>query len=227
MVLNRLPLYLPERGLEQARRFWPPAPLAGGFSFLAPAISLRFVAAARILCPSGRSCLDPGKHRPLRRVACVFQEFLKENAFSSASASRPQTLFRGTEASRQTNAKYRCPRRLSNNPTTKQTGPSSSFQIYMQAAGSLQHHWRDKPATRHTGFLKTACAIVSPQPENKCAVHAKIIGKIRPLVLMRGHDHGLGLRRQFVEYPAEFLFGCLLYPSQQCMGDIMDTKLTA
>ena len=97
----------------------------------------------------------------------------------------------------------------------------------MQAAGSLQHHWRDKPATRHTGFLKTACAIVSPQPENKCAVHAKIIGKIRPLVLMRGHDRGQGPLRQFVEYPAEFLFRCLLYPSQQCMGDIMDTKLTA
>lgn len=198
-----------------------------GFFFSGPALPLRSVAAARILCPSGRSCLDPGKHRPLRRVACVFQEFLKENAFSSASASRPQTFFRGTEASRQTNATYRCPRPLSNNPTTKQTGPSSSFQIYMQAAGWLRYLWRDKPAARHTGFLKTACAIVSPQSENKCAVHTKIIGKIRPLVLSHGHDRGRGPLGQFVEYPAEFLFGCLLYPSQQCVGDIMDTKLTA
>ena len=37
MVLNRLPLYLPERGLEQARRF-SPRPPRRGFLFLNPII---------------------------------------------------------------------------------------------------------------------------------------------------------------------------------------------
>jgi hypothetical protein len=128
-----------------------------------------------------------------------------KNAFSSASASRPQTLFRGTEASRQTNAKYSvhdaCPiiqppsKRAHHRPfryTCRPLVATAPLGISRQLATRVS-----EDSLRHS-LATTREQMRSPRQNHRKNPAARVNAR---------HDHGLGLRRQFVEYPAEFLFG--------------------